>query len=645
MNFFKNLSVEKKLSIFRIFVLFTVYVFSLILNIFLICDGSKKPLNILFWCLVLILIIVIAIVFHLYSKKVIITPIKKLTEIAECLAIGDLDVKIEHSASKDEIDQLFKAFLKIKDNISEQTDIAQKITNGDLSVKLEVKSDKDILSKNLNEMITIIKTLINETSIITQNIQKGNLSFRGREENFNGGWNKILNNINNSINAFVVPIKLTAEYVDKISKGNIPPKITENFFGDFNDIKNSLNTCIYSINALVADINMLTRAGLIGMLDVRADVAVHGGEFANIIDGINQTLNSIIEPVNELSEVLKELSKGNLSARVKGNWSGFYAETKENFNSSMKIISSYVEEISSVLQEMSSGNIVVNINGDFKGDFVQIKDSLNQIIEFLNQVFGEINFAAEQFAFGAGQVSDSSQILSKGTNEQALAIEEMTVSMNEIAGKTKQNAINADAASELAVTSKNNAVECHMKMQEMLKAIEDIHISSQNISKVINVIDEIAFQTNILALNAAVEAARAGQHGRGFAVVAEEVRNLAERSAEAVNDTTLLIENSVNRVSIGKKIADATSEALNVIVDISAKTSSIIEMIAAASNEQATAIDQVNLFLKQISQVVQTNSLTSEETAATSEELAQQSELLEQMVRKFKVRKTKEKKW
>ena len=235
----------------------------------------------------------------------------------------------------------------------------------------------------------------------------------------------------------------------------------------------------------------------------------------------------------------------------------------------------------------------------------------------------------------------SGQALSQGSTEQASSIEEITSSMTEVAAQTKENATNANQANELAIVAKDNAVSGNQQMQEMLKAMAEINDSSANISKIIKVIDEIAFQTNILALNAAVEAARAGQHGKGFAVVAEEVRNLAARSANAAKETTAMIEGSIKKVDMGTKIANETAQALNKIVGDVTKATQLVGGIAAASNEQASGISQVNLAIEQVAQVVQTNSATAEESAAASEELSGQAEILKQIVSKFKLKKTR----
>lgn len=302
-------------------------------------------------------------------------------------------------------------------------------------------------------------------------------------------------------------------------------------------------------------------------------------------------------------------------------------------------ISKPVRKIIKIADKVADGDFDVNISIHGKDEIGLLADSFRKMTEKLNNTMCYINSAAEQVAAGSKQVSDSSVALSQGAMEQASSIEELTASIEEISAQTKMNAENASNANEIAESAKVNAEDGYGQMKEMQRAVDEINSASTNIYKIIKVIDEIAFQTNILALNAAVEAARAGQHGKGFAVVAEEVRNLAARSAKAAKETADLIEGSIKKAETGTKIANQTAEALNKIVEDNIKVADFINQIAIASNEQAEGIAQINQGIMQVSSVVQTNSATAEESAAASEELATQSEMLKEQVMQFNLKR------
>jgi len=304
-----------------------------------------------------------------------------------------------------------------------------------------------------------------------------------------------------------------------------------------------------------------------------------------------------------------------------------------------RMITRPINEVSRAANQMAAGNLDVEINVRSNDEVGALSKAFKEMADSMNEVLSNISVAADQVTAGSRQVSDSSMALSQGATEQASSIEELTATLEEIGSQTNMNAHNAKEANTLAVTAKEKAVEGDAQMKQMLRSMDEINEASGNISKIIKVIDEIAFQTNILALNAAVEAARAGQHGKGFAVVAEEVRNLAARSANAAKETTDLIEGSIRKVEGGTRIANETANALNEIVGGVTRVADLVDQIASASSEQASGIGQVNQAIIQVSQVTQTNSATSEETASASEELSSQAEHLKEQVQRFSLKK------
>jgi len=301
-----------------------------------------------------------------------------------------------------------------------------------------------------------------------------------------------------------------------------------------------------------------------------------------------------------------------------------------------KGIIAHLAEIEKNLAEIASGDLTTEVHALSDEDSIAI--SMQRTLDNLNTMFGEINSASNQVSTGSKQIADGAQSLAQGSTEQAASVEELSASIGEIAQKTKENATKAERAATLAGTIMQNAERGSAQMGDMTTAVHEINQASQSISKVIKVIDDIAFQTNILALNAAVEAARAGQHGKGFAVVAEEVRNLAAKSAEAAKDTGGLIQNSMEKAELGARIAGETAESLADIVSGINESSIIVGEIATSSEEQALGITQINTGIDQVAQVVQQNSATAQESAAASEQMSSQSTMLEELISQFKLK-------
>ena len=340
----------------------------------------------------------------------------------------------------------------------------------------------------------------------------------------------------------------------------------------------------------------------------------------------------IIGPVKRSCAMIEEMEKGHLDTRLnltRQDEIGQMAQSMDRFADSLQ------NEMVGSLQKLAASDLTFEVVPRDSQD--AIRGALKQLGQDLNSLIAQIFTSGEQIASGSLQVADGSNSLSQGATESAASVEEITASMTELASQTKQNAENATQANSLVLQAKEAAEKGNHQMQDMVGAMAEINEAGQNISKIIKVIDEIAFQTNLLALNAAVEAARAGQHGKGFAVVAEEVRNLAARSAQAAKETAELIEGSVQKTANGTRIAGQTEIALKEIVTAVIKATDLVSEIAAASNEQSQGIGQINQGLNQIDQVTQQNTANAEESAAAAEELSGQAEQLRQMLSRFKL--------
>jgi methyl-accepting chemotaxis protein len=375
-----------------------------------------------------------------------------------------------------------------------------------------------------------------------------------------------------------------------ISEGNvnIEPAITD----DKDEIGPALNKMIETIKNLVGELNILTTSAMQGKLNVRGNEEAFNGAYHDIIHGVNKTLDGVMGPINEASEVLERIAGKDMTARIRS---------------------------------------------DYKGDHAKIKESLNLAVENLDKALQQVAIGADQVGAASLQVSSGGQSLSQGASEQASSLEEISSSLQEMSSMTKQNAISAREAKGVAEEAHGSADKGVESMNRMSMAINKIKLSSDATAKIVKTIDEIAFQTNLLALNAAVEAARAGDAGRGFAVVAEEVRNLAMRSAEAAKNTANLIEEAVKNSENGVAINSEVLKNFQEITDKINKVSQVVAEIAAASDQQDQGISQVNKAVEQLNLLTQQNAANAEESASAAEQMSSQSEQMQSMVAGFKL--------
>jgi methyl-accepting chemotaxis protein len=380
------------------------------------------------------------------------------------------------------------------------------------------------------------------------------------------------------------------EMVRELSLGHLDVRLNMTRTDEIGVLAQALDHLAEDLHRLVAEVGGLRRAAVEGQLETRADVNAHPGDFRKIVQGVNETLDAVIQPVNEAAAVLVRVANRDMTARVVG---------------------------------------------DYRGDLAKIKESLNAAVTNLDEALQQVATGAHQVASAAGQISSGSESLAEGAAQQASSLQEVSSSIEEMASMTKQNAAHAGEANNLAGAARSSADQGLAAMTRMSRAIDDIKNSSDETAHIVKTIDDLAFQTNLLALNAAVEAARAGDAGKGFAVVAEEVRNLARRSAEAAKNTAGLIEQSVKNADGGVRISQEVAQSLAEIAEGSRQVSDLVAEIAAASNEQSQGIAQIGSAISQMDRVTQQNAANSEESASAAEELTAQAQELQVMTESF----------
>ena len=483
------------------------------------------------------------------------------------------------------------------------------------------------------------KTIKNLTSSLEKVCQEhiSGIDSNMDETKFAGEYRVLAQKINEMINFELSLQKDVMSVFEEIANGNFEVEVPV-LPGDKAKITETTNRIKRRILAVADEINMLIHAAAIeGDLAVHIDSSKFKGDWEKVLEGLNKLAKSVDAPVVEIRDVMERFGRGDFEARVTGNYPGDFLSIKNSVNKTVENIGLYTHEIGAAIESLSGGDLTSKIDKEFVGDFNAIKNSINAIAQTMNKTMSEISAASSQVLSGAKQISQSAMDLATGATEQASSVQELTATLEVINHQTVANAENSEEANILSDKSSSSASEGANAMKQMLLSMSSIKESSASISRIIKVIQEIAFQTNLLSLNAAVEAARAGDHGKGFTVVSEEVRALATKSQEAAKNTTDLIEESIERVDVGSETAKTTANVLDVIVKNALETQNIINQIAQASREQAEAIQQVSQGLGEISKVVQINSSTSEETAAAAQELNSQAEVLQQMVGFFKL--------
>jgi len=464
-----------------------------------------------------------------------------------------------------------------------------------------------------------MKLAVNNVAAVTQSLQKelarlivaskdGQLSERGKPDQFQGAFAEIVRGVNEMLDAILLPIGEGNRILAQISAGKIDELIAHTYRGDHEKMKVAVNNVGIVLQGLHKELERLTEASNQGQLATRGKHDQFQGAFAEIVRGVNAILDAVIVPLNVSAKYVEQISKGEIPAQITDTYHGDFNLIKNNLNTLIVAMN----DITRAAEEISSGNLTVEVRERSAQD--KLMQALSAMVSGLTQTVSDIRSIAGEVSAASQSISTASVQVSKGASAQAAAAEEASSSMEEMVSNIKQNADNAQQTDKIANKSAKDAQESGKSVLEAVAAMKEI-------ANKISIIEEIARQTNLLALNAAIEAARAGEHGKGFAVVAAEVRKLAERSQKAAGEINQLSATTL-------KVSEKSGEMLDKLVPDIQRTAELVQEISAASKEQDTGAEQINKALQQLEQVIQQNASAAEEMASTTEELTGQSDQL-----------------
>lgn len=512
---------------------------------------------------------------------------------------------------------------------------AKKLVSGEFDNRVFIKGENELaqLNREFDKVQKIIHELITGVHTMSNEFNNGEIHTQLDVEEFGGRYKEVAIGVNDMVKKTFMVIDRVVLSLEKYSNGDFNGTF-EDLPGEQIHLSNIINSLGGNLQGISNEMAKLVRHASKGDLTTRANADIYHGDWEQLLNQLNDLMEVVAVPIEEASVVLDEVSKGNLSIKIEGDYEGAFLDIKNSINHTVLELSSYISEITKVLDKLANKDLTARVKGEFLGDFIAIRNSINHIGTNFKEFVGEIKISTMQVREGSVQIADSSTQLSNGANKQVMSIELLSTALEKINEQSLVSAENALQADKLSTNSKDIAVNGNEEMATMIDAMQEIQKSYETLASIIEIIEDIGSQTNLLALNANVEAARAGEHGKGFSVVAHEVRTLAMRSQDAATQSHALLENSSETVV---NIAESTSGVLHKIVESVTEVSSLVTNISQAVTMQADSVNSITKEILDISSVAQDNSATSEQTAAASEELSGQADILNSLISEFKI--------
>jgi methyl-accepting chemotaxis protein len=639
-----------------------------------------------------ILCVVVMLLLGLLLRRTIRSTVDGLVSEAARLTAavedGRLDERADPAAVHDQfrgtIDGMNRTVDAFVRPIRTTGDYLARVSAGEQPPPLEddYRGDFNDIKNHLNALLAMMAERSDMDALI-QSALDGKLDVRADLAKYRGGNTRVLQSMNALLDAVVAPLDEVAGRLARLTRGDVPEKITTAYKGQFALITDHLNGCIDAVNALVSDARMLSAAAVEGKLATRADPARHQGDFRAIVQGVNDTLDAVVSPLREAGRLMERISRGDVRVAVEGAWRGDFAALQQSLERSVRAVDRLLQDVHTLSAQAVAGNlsyraeatqhegefrrIVEGVNGtldavvepvqaaatvldalsqrdlrarvvgEYRGDHAHLTTSVNATAQALHDALQQVSAAVSQVSTAATQISSSSQAVAAGAAAQASSLETTTLSVEGVLESTRVASDHAQQASVLAETARKTATDGVAALEAMQGAMTRIKTSAESTSQIIRDINDIAFQTNLLALNAAVEAARAGEAGRGFAVVAEEVRSLALRAKEAANKTEGLIRQSVNEASDGEQKSGLLATRLSEIVTGVGRVTTIVSEIAVSAREQTSGIEAMSRSVAESGKITEQNAASAEESSSAASELSGQAEELAAMVESFQL--------